>query len=276
MRDFLRQQWNAGATKAFAKFGASKHMPKAPIESEPIDWDDLSDRASLASGGALLASEAPRPFLGMFNAVDKHVPKIDPETAIPSLAQQMEVPHPPAPAVAPHLPHAYMHNPPSPAWMPGESPERARAGSRSIIMAPGPSSESILAHEVGHAKIHQNLKGLPTTIRGITTPLGSLTSPLAGAYALAAEDPSYIPALAHLGINLPTLLDEGAANALSLRHMIRTQGWKQGLRNSANLLPAMGTYVASASAPLALTALKKKYHQWAHPQRNNRTSDDLG
>jgi hypothetical protein len=268
MSDFLRQQWNAGATKAFAKFGASKHIakPQAADESEPVDWDDLSDRASLAGGGALLASEAPRPFLGMFNAVDRRIPKIDPETAFPSLSQQLQVPHQPTLALAPHLPHGYMHNPPSPDWMPGESPERARAGSRSIVMAPGPSSEAILAHELGHAKIHQSLKGLPSTIRGITTPVSMATSPLAGAYALAAEDPSYIPALAHLGINVPTLLDESAANALSLRHMIRTHGWKQGLRNSASLFPAMGTYVANATAPLALTALKKKYHQWRHPQ----------
>jgi len=118
-----------------------------------------------------------------------------------------------------------------------------------LYIPPG-TDESVIAHEVGHKRLH-NALGLPATIASGLSRLSMLTAPITGAWAGATKEPTRLPGYIQAAAALPMLLDEGAATAQALWHMGKQHGLK-GLAQSWPLLPAFGTYAGYSLAPLGV------------------------
>lgn len=125
------------------------------------------------------------------------------------------------------------------------------------IQLPWGVGESVAAHEMGH---NRNSQLLPRAYLGgimASQRLSNLSVPAASIYAAASSDPSWTPALVSLALSSPVLLDEALASTRATAHMVGKYGLGKGLRHSSVLLPAFGTYLSHALAPLAITGLKK-------------------
>jgi hypothetical protein len=114
------------------------------------------------------------------------------------------------------------------------------------------SSLGIAAHELAHAQQHQKYQKL----------LGRR-----GAEALMNRRPleqtiSSISAWMGKGgvgslVQAPTLLEEGAASAVALKHIAKNFGARRAAREAIPLAGGFVTYVAQALSPMLFSALKK-------------------
>lgn len=131
---------------------------------------------------------------------------------------------------------------------------------KNIMWAQHNDPEGTLLHELGHLK---NMKKIPESIKGLYNISRLLTGGKASlglaAYTSLKKDPESNAGLYFLGASAPTLLDEAGASYHAVKHLIKTQGLKKGLRSGAHLLPAFGTYALNASLPLIGTLANKSF-----------------
>lgn len=138
------------------------------------------------------------------------------------------------------------------------------------VVLPKGTSEATAAHELGHRanwKAIDGLVGKPASrglFRGalMSQSLTGLTSMPLSAYAATDPEMSWVPGAAQLGVSSPRLLDEAAASLHALKHLIGKYGVGKGLRESARLAPAFGTYAAIAGAPLAITGARRAWNHY--------------
>lgn len=129
------------------------------------------------------------------------------------------------------------------------------AGKRLLNLKPT-SSDAAVAHELGHVS---NYESPLTKWRPSTVPLDNVlpyTGMGATGYGIMAKHPSYAPALAHLAVSSPRLLDEGLASLRASKHLISEHGVR-GLGQALSLAFPFGTYALPAAMPLGITALKR-------------------
>ena len=128
-----------------------------------------------------------------------------------------------------------------------------------FVNIPQGTAEATIAHELGHVKHMKKMPRLWAPLQAASRMLGGkVTSPAASIYSAAKEDPTYGSGLVNLGVSAPYLADELGANYQGTKHMVKRHGWRKGLGGSKHLIPAMGTYAAMGTAPLAITAIRKK------------------
>ena len=134
-------------------------------------------------------------------------------------------------------------------------------GKYPVIGGPWREDEAVQAHEMGHAKNHeQGTVGGVNLLLGAQIPgrLSSLFAVPLAAYAAGATRPSYTPAVIQAALGAPVLLDEGAASARATSYLVSKYGPLEGLRKALPLLPAFGTYANNALLPLAITAMRRR------------------
>jgi len=167
----------------------------------------------------------------------------------------------------------------------GGDVDRYYAGSPAAIVGKGPFGwwrgiqlpsgvgEAVAAHEMGHNLNSQMLPPLAYVAgHNIADKITSYSVPAASIYAAASKDPSWAPGLASLAFSSPLLLDEGLASARAVAHMVGKYGLGKGLLHSSVLLPAYGTYLAHALAPLAITGVKKFMKKRREEKDNEKTA----
>lgn len=115
-----------------------------------------------------------------------------------------------------------------------------------LVAASDEAAEAILRHELGHAAnwkhIPEKLKPTAAVIRG----LGFAGSPLVSAAMLfSGDEETRADAWKATAIGgAPTLIDEGLASLRAAKDMIKSDGFKKGLKKALPLLPAYGTYLS--------------------------------
>jgi hypothetical protein len=133
---------------------------------------------------------------------------------------------------------------------------------KTVMWAQHNDTDATLLHELGHLK---NMKKIPESVRGLYNVSRSLTGlkPALGlaTYTALKNDPESNAGLYFLGASAPTLLDEAGASYHALKHLVKKQGLKKGLRSGAGLLPAFGTYALTAAAPLIGTSANKFFNK---------------
>jgi hypothetical protein len=131
--------------------------------------------------------------------------------------------------------------------------------------------EGILAHELGHALSHQNIKGLTGATIGSKllsgmAGLGSLLHTVHKAQkATRPEDLSYAAPIAASATTLPILADEAMASAKALKYLTHVHGLKGGLLKALPLLPAFGSYLVGASSPIIGNYMARRYVEKKSP-----------
>lgn len=125
------------------------------------------------------------------------------------------------------------------------------------VRLPKDTSEAIMAHELGHARTHAALGPVGSVAFNVPRALSRFSHGPALVYSAMAEDPSYWPSMIHLGLSTPTLLDELAASAQGVKALVGKHGLGRGLRLSASLAPAFGTYALHAGLPAGVVALRR-------------------
>lgn len=143
------------------------------------------------------------------------------------------------------------------------------------IRIPDVSNEATIAHEMGHAKNWSPLRKHHQKISPLTSSLARNSTTLSSAYAAIQDNPDWTPANINLLANAPKLLDEGLASARAVKYMMGTKGLKSGLSQSKHLLPAFGTYAASAIAPYAITGARKLYGHFNPTEKVAKIKDDV-
>ena len=132
-------------------------------------------------------------------------------------------------------------------------------GSKHLLAHGSRPGEALLAHELGHLRLHEALgprvSGALLKLRHPA--LTGLGLPAAAAWSGYQKDPTWAPGALTAGITAPMLLDEAAASAQAARALIRKKGLLRGLGHSAKLLPAFASYAALGLGPLAITAYRK-------------------
>ena len=106
-------------------------------------------------------------------------------------------------------------------------------------------SEEVLRHELGHADNYAPFRTTRGRQRALIARQGtSALGGLAGLALLSSGNEDLVDKawMANLAGNVPTLVDEGSASVRATREMVRRHGFAQGLRRSASLIPAFGTY----------------------------------
>jgi hypothetical protein len=142
-------------------------------------------------------------------------------------------------------------------WSPFYDP-----GSKSVNI-PLHSRDSIIAHELGHAKNDQVLANLgsdvPYQVVQAISRIGSNIS-LIPTVGMAAKDEkmSYTPGIIQAIISSPMIAEEAAASSRATAHLIREHGVGKGVWKSLPLLPAFATYATIAGAPLLVTYLRRR------------------
>ncbi len=144
----------------------------------------------------------------------------------------------------------------------GWSPDSMPKAPGHVVAGHPHLNETILAHELGHAKNYEQLgKGWRTGV-GLSTGIGRLSNPITSGIAAGQDDPSWKPGLVQAGISAPMLLEEGMASARATRHLMKQHGMGGGLsRGGKMLLPAFSTYAAQAGMPLAITGARKLWRK---------------
>jgi len=125
--------------------------------------------------------------------------------------------------------------------------------------------DSIIAHELGHAKndllAAQAGLGVRLPYQGVEM-LSRIASGLTLAPTLAASAsskvPSYKPGVIQAILSSPMILEEAAASARATAHLMEQHGTGKGLFKSLPLVPAFATYLAVGGAPLLVTYLRKR------------------
>ena len=132
----------------------------------------------------------------------------------------------------------------------------AYAPGGSLYIPPG-TSEAVIAHEVGHKRLHQ-LMGKSLEIPSMLSRIMSRLAPISGAWAGASKDPTRLPGYIQAASAIPSLFDEGGATAQALYHMAKEHG-VAGVAKAWPLIPAFGTYAGHALAPLGVARLREHF-----------------
>lgn len=229
----------ANRTSSIGREPAAPMLLAAMSDPRDDDSDDTTGQKALRGLGGLAAqSLAPLPALGAM----KLVSGLDPKGASPQQVTR---------AMGSPVKH----------FVPGEPAMgfgTVQGKEVPVIFHKPDTGEGVLAHEAGHslnAKA-QGLRGYKATQLG-SRGVAGLTGAAAAIYSAAATDPSWVPALAHLAVSSPGLLDEMAASARATAYLTKHHGAAGGFRRAVPLLPAFGTYAAAAATPLAITAWRK-------------------
>ncbi len=116
---------------------------------------------------------------------------------------------------------------------------------------------SAMAHEFGHAKIHNAIGPRLSRAALGGRLVGLNASSIGSGIAASTDEPSYTPGLVSAALNAPTLLDEAGASGIALKTLMKEHGTLKGMKKSLPLLPAFASYAGIAGAPLAIAGARK-------------------
>lgn len=125
-----------------------------------------------------------------------------------------------------------------------------------LYLPPG-TSEAVIAHEVGHRRLHQ-LMGKYLEVPDQISRLMAQAAPITGAWAGASKDPTRLPGYIQAASAIPHLFNEVGATAQAMYHMGKRHGL-EGVAKAWPLIPALGTYAGNALAPLGVARLREHF-----------------
>ena len=127
-----------------------------------------------------------------------------------------------------------------------------------FVGAAADASESTIRHELGHAKNYERFKSNASKVKAIGIRNSLLGLGVLGSLGALAHDDEDVRDKAWISTAVggaPVYLDEGLASARAAKNMIQTKGFVEGLKRSAQLVPAFGTYLLPLAGAYAASKL---------------------
>lgn len=161
------------------------------------------------------------------------------------------------------------------SWNPAFLPKH------NLVSIPVRTRDSLIAHELGHAKNFEALQAFGEQVVGkyykaqeASRTWGKYSLIPTTLLAAGSASKSYAPGVIQAILTSPMIAEEVAASARATAHLIREHGVGKGLVKSLPLVPAFATYAVVAGAPLLITYLRRQAEARGALQKEKTSSDN--